>query len=418
MILLIILCTFCLVTIGWAINLTIRFKKFKVEVQRKNFWYESMLDALPFPISVTNLDMQWTFINKQAELVTGKKRADILGHQCNEWGADICKTDRCGIECIRKSVNTSFFTQPGLDMDFQVDVQYLSNEKNERVGHIEIVQDISGRQRDLTYQKNQSLQLSNILNKIAEGDLTQTFSIENADKYTTEAYQRWSGLTVALNNSISSIRDLLKSVTKSAVILTSNSETASATSNQIAVSIEELNSSFNEISKSFQEQRKLTEESVSRITEVTKAIDVVHNNASQITKIIKVIEDIADQTNLLALNATIEAASAGEAGKGFAVVASEVKLLAKQTATSTSEIQTIIEQVVSSVKNLQALAADVNTIISEKLNQVSLVVSSAVEEQSSVIREIASTASQTSSGGSELAKLGEHLKETVNSFKV
>ena len=418
MTILIILSTCFIGAICWAIILKTRFIKYKLEVQRKNFWYESMLDALPFPISVTNLDMQWTFINKQAELVTGKKRAEIIGHKCNEWGADICKTERCGIECIRKSVNTSFFTQPGLDMDFQVDVQYLSNEKNERIGHIEIVQDISVRQRDLTYQKKQALHLANLLNIVAEGDLTQRLIIEQADKYTIEAHERWSGLTDALNNFISGIRDLLKNISESAITLASNSETSSSTSNQIAVSIEELNSSFCEISKSFQEQRKLTEESVTRITDVTKAIDALQVNAFEITKIIGVIEDIADQTNLLALNATIEAASAGDAGKGFAVVASEVKELAKQTASSTSEIQTIIEQVVSSIKKLQILAADVNVIISEKLNQISLVVSSAVEEQSSVISEISKTTSQTSANGRELAKFSGQLKEKVNNFKV
>ncbi|HEX2981209.1 MAG TPA: hypothetical protein VHO48_13150, partial [Anaerolineaceae bacterium] len=33
-------------------------------IQDRVAWYEAMLDAIPFPISVTDMNMRWTFINR------------------------------------------------------------------------------------------------------------------------------------------------------------------------------------------------------------------------------------------------------------------------------------------------------------------------------------------------------------------
>jgi len=109
----------------------------------KIYWYQSLLDSIPWPISVTDMDMNWTFINKTAMEVTGSTREEVLGKQCSNWGADICNTDRCGVACLRRGENTSYFTQPGLERDFQVDTAYLTDKSGQRIGHIEVVQDIT-----------------------------------------------------------------------------------------------------------------------------------------------------------------------------------------------------------------------------------------------------------------------------------
>ncbi|MGB4416024.1 MAG: methyl-accepting chemotaxis protein, partial [bacterium] len=65
----------------------------------------------------------------------------------------------------------------------------------------------------------------------------------------------------------------------------------------------------------------------------------------QVGAIVESVTEISEQTNLLALNAAIEAARAGEQGRGFAVVASEIRKLAEEAAVAAKQIKDILEQI-------------------------------------------------------------------------
>ena len=60
------------------------------EMAEKIFWYEQILDSIPFPLSVTDSKMNRTFINRPVEELLGIRRADVVGKQCSNWGAAIC----------------------------------------------------------------------------------------------------------------------------------------------------------------------------------------------------------------------------------------------------------------------------------------------------------------------------------------
>ena len=92
-------------------------------------------------------------------------------------------------------------------------------------------------------------------------------------------------------------------------------------------------------------------------------------------------------TNLLALNATIEAARAGEAGKGFAIVAQEIKDLSFQTASATKEIKQQITNVQLAVNSTLDEISSMAGVITE-INQINLMVSESVSEQSIATSEI------------------------------
>jgi len=104
-------------------------------------WYNSILNAIPLPITVTDADAKWTFINTAVEKFLGITLKDILGKPCNNWNANICNTPDCGIECAKRGLNQTYFSNG--DKSYQVDVAMLKDLNGETTGYIEVVQDIT-----------------------------------------------------------------------------------------------------------------------------------------------------------------------------------------------------------------------------------------------------------------------------------
>lgn len=88
------------------------------------------------------------------------------------------------------------------------------------------------------------------------------------------------------------------------------------------------------VEKAAGSSRNLAEE-IRRHTEGTR----------QVGDIVESVTEISEQTNMLALNAAIEAARAGDQGRGFAVVAAEIRKLAEQAAVAAKQIKEILEQI-------------------------------------------------------------------------
>jgi len=104
-------------------------------------WYESILDAIPFFISVTDKDMKWTFVNSALENNFNLNRKDIIGKHCSYWGFDHCNTNDCSIMRAKRGLNKTYFTSG--DISYQTDVQVLLDLNNEVTGYIKLVQDIT-----------------------------------------------------------------------------------------------------------------------------------------------------------------------------------------------------------------------------------------------------------------------------------
>ncbi|MFF3700361.1 MULTISPECIES: methyl-accepting chemotaxis protein [Pseudomonas] len=177
----------------------------------------------------------------------------------------------------------------------------------------------------------------------------------------------------------------------------------------------------------------------------------LHQEIDRIASVLGVIKAVAGQTNLLALNAAIEAARAGEAGRGFAVVADEVRSLAQRTQQSSEEIEHLIgelqrianestqimqssveqtQSTVTGVRNTGDALAAITRQVSD-IQQMSLRIASAAEEQTTVVEEItrnvlhvretadqsALASSEIASSSVELARLGSDLQSLVVHFR-
>jgi methyl-accepting chemotaxis protein len=189
--------------------------------------------------------------------------------------------------------------------------------------------------------------------------------------------------------------------------VTAASEQASHNVESVAGATEEMSSSVAEIARQVQESSKIASEAVAQAGKTDARIVDLSKAATRIGDVVQLITAIAEQTNLLALNATIEAARAGEAGRGFAVVASEVKQLASQTAKATEEIGTQIAGMQTATNESVAAIKEISGTIN-RISEIAMLISAAVEQQDAVTKDIARNVAQASAGTSQVAShIGE-----------
>ena len=183
---------------------------------------------------------------------------------------------------------------------------------------------------------------------------------------------------------------------KSATVAAASRE---ATSNvtTVAMAAEELSASIAEIGRQAGQSANISGRAVDQANRTDETVQGLTKAAGRIGEVVGLINDIAGQTNLLALNATIEAARAGEAGKGFAVVANEVKNLANQTARATEDISREITAVQEETRDAVTDIQGIRDIIGE-LNDISMTIAAAVEQQDASTREIARNVQQAAVG--------------------
>ena len=300
---------------------------------KKSFWYESILDSIALPLSVTDMNRNWTFVNKPVEDFLGMKRADLIGKQCFNWGAGICNTPDCGINCLERGILSTAFNQSG--MDFKVDTSYLTDRKNRKIGHIEAVQNIT--------------------------DIVSTNKLQ-ADL-------------------VHGIRSSVGAVSQAAHQIAGMSEQVAENSIKNAESLSDT-VMFN--SKKGNEQMQ----------EMLKIMDEINEAGENIEKILRLIDGIARQTNILALNASVESVRAGQHGASFSVVAEEVRNLAiKSTnaATNTGGFVVIsMEKTAAGVEIAKMMSKSLADIV-EGFNKSSEIVSDIArmnEEQLASINEI------------------------------
>lgn len=201
----------------------------------------------------------------------------------------------------------------------------------------------------------------------------------------------------SLNTDLDSISEALTETVRQATGSAATSEQTASSVQSIAAAAEELVASIQEISRQVRSAMEIAHSAVDEAARSSQIMTGLSDDAKTIGNVIELIDGIASQTNLLALNATIEAARAGESGKGFAVVASEVKSLASQTSRATEEISNQIVSVQNTTGSAVKAIEKIMSII-EQINEISLGISSAVDQQTAVTQDISQNMQVASDG--------------------
>lgn len=289
--------------------------------------------------------------------------------------------------------------------------------------------------------------VNNIVNAMAEGDLTQRFH--------EQASGDMAKLSGNLNKALDSLNELLINIAENANIIDESSAEMSVVSEEMNTNTKEIASAISEMSGGAQTQVSKVDESSNLIegilrsanamgeraetineaakvgvtssekglemvnkvvfnmvdiseysTKTNDSIKVLTERSAEITRVLSVITEIASQTNLLALNAAIEAAQAGDAGRGFAVVAEEIRKLAEDSQNSAKEI----EKLVSDVQSDTTEAANVIDTMSKSVKNGE----QASKEASEVFKEISDSSDKTFRHSQEILEATRLQAKDIN----
>ncbi|MCK6426718.1 MAG: methyl-accepting chemotaxis protein [Burkholderiaceae bacterium] len=331
---------------------------------------------------------QWKFGGRAIQLTA----SPIFDHAGERAGAVLEWVDRTGEVRAEEEVTSivegasrgDFSRRISLASDAPAFMRTLGNGVNQLMGTTE---------HNLT-------QVSEMLSRVAAGDLTATLDGEHAGIF--------GQLQGDLNRMVGQLVDTISQVTAAAEALTAAAGQVSSTSQSLSQGASEQAASVEQTSASLQEMAASVRQNAenANVTDgiATKAAreaqdggDAVAQTVEAMKSIatrISIIDDIAYQTNLLALNAAIEAARAGDHGKGFAVVAAEVRKLAERSQVAAQEIGQLAG---SSVK----LAEKAGSLLGEMVPSI--------QKTSELVQEIAAASGEQSDSVGQINAAMEHV---------
>lgn len=119
------------------------------KVSAQASWFESILDSIPTVISVTDLEMRWTFLNKAAYAVLDAPRDELIGQLCLRLGSPVCGTDECGIARLRAepALSTAHTVFSANGKTLAADCSYLTDRAGAQIGHVTFMYDVTESER-------------------------------------------------------------------------------------------------------------------------------------------------------------------------------------------------------------------------------------------------------------------------------
>jgi len=373
----------------------------------------SLLEGLAHPAYIVDAEGTITHVNEEVSKLYGHETSDeSVGVNVSEYDDE----GRVLMQDVLENGETvtdseEWITEGGSEVLARRTILPLYDENHEIVGALEILRDVSERERQrkrkeklVEYQRRAIENLRQDLTALGEGDLTiepeapqpedsfdeinaihetfqemsddlsrgvraleqMVYNLQMRAESLTDASESLSDATASATERIEGVKTRTDSLSDGASAVASRSSEADQATNELSSAIEEITASSKQISNSSEEAAERTRNGVEEITDslvtirdatestesVADGIEQLQETMVEVSESVESIAEIAEQTNMLALNANIEAARADGDGEGFAVVADEIKTLAVESRESADEIADVVENIQQQTESL------------------------------------------------------------------
>jgi methyl-accepting chemotaxis protein len=366
----------------------------------KNTWYSSIIDAVPFPIHVTDMDMKWTLMNAAFEKTlvdqgTIKDRDSSIGMPCSTASATICNTDQCGIRQLHEGVGESYFEWGGAN--FKQTTSYLRDRNGTQIGYVEVVQDLTSMIAVRDFTRAEVDRTAKNLALLAEGNLTFDLTVRPANEFTRAEHDAF----VKMNENLQKVQQAVSLLIEDGLFLT---ESILKGELSMRVAASRHNGDFGRIIQGFNQTLDSVIEPVNEAMRVANEFSQ-YNYQTRIDPNLRVAGDfIRFRDALNNIGVTISAAIG------------EVGIQVTDLAASAEEANASVEEVVSGAQQVAESAGKVSSN-AEKGNQGLEQVLKAMEDLSAAVEEVtanaegvailANNANSLSKDGAELARKAE-----------
>ncbi|WP_226671841.1 methyl-accepting chemotaxis protein [Rossellomorea aquimaris] len=204
----------------------------------------------------------------------------------------------------------------------------------------------------------------------------------NVERFTHDVRTQMTSLTESSNQVALSTEELAKGsqsisedIQSTAALMAVMGDDFSQTVEQSVESSESSKVALSSVGNgrtSLNQQQEFAEMIAESSSSIMDSVESFAQYTGEIEDAARAVREIADQTNLLALNAAIEAARAGDAGKGFAVVAQEVRKLAEDSSIATERIGSMVGSIKQGIQSIMDASQKGKTLSNQQLDSMSV----------------------------------------------
>ncbi len=186
----------------------------------KKDYFQAILDALPYRISVIDPDLKITFINKTlGDLMkiteVADCREDVYGANCSDCNLQMCKTEDCGITAFKKTGRVEYSFE-FMDRYYRMDTTAVINKKGDTIGYVEVSHDTTPTESVVHYVRKEVIRLEENLERLTVGNLDFNSDIQKPNEYTNETHDQF----MTIENNLAAVKNSIGNLIDDATLLT------------------------------------------------------------------------------------------------------------------------------------------------------------------------------------------------------